>query len=170
MHKLPLLVAFTITVFAGCGTAVFHHKIEVVVVDPAKKMGSEPIEMAIFNHSWTVTEEWVRQFAGKTTSAKRYVGETSSTDMKFMDFSPPKDLDAGVFLPSLRPEGYYILKVQPVSGTEQKTELKWESFFARTKEDDAVPPLPAHYKSQASRKGWIVELTLDVPADYPKKP
>ncbi len=170
MYRLPLLVAFTITVFAGCGTAVFHHKIDVRVDDPTKKMGNEPIEMAIFNQSWTVDEAWVRQFAGKMAAGKPYIGETSATEMKFFDFSPPKDLDAGLFLPSLRADGYYILKVKPVSGTDQQTELKWESFFVRTKEDDAVPPLPAHYRSEASRKGWIVQLTLDVPADYPKKP
>jgi len=166
---LPLLV-FTIAAAAGCGTGTYDHKIELTIKDPSRRLGPEPIEVSIFNTTGS-SEEWARRTIGTTGTGKPYNGVTWSTDTKMAyDRTPPANLDAGLFLPGLRQEGYYLLKIRPIAGTDQTTALTWASFHVRTNEDDTVPPLPAHFRSEAARKGWTIHLTVDVPPGEAKKP
>ena len=48
--------------------------------------------------------------------------------------------------------------------------MSYASFHVKTREEDSIPPLPAHYRSEASSKGWTIHLTVDVPPVDPKKP
>lgn len=165
---LPVWV-FTI-VSAACGTGVYDHKIEVTINDPSKRLGPPPIEVSIFDKNGN-SADWARKTIGTTEPGKPYSGKTWGTDTKmFYDRTPSMFVDAGFFLPALEKNGYFVLQIRPVSGTEQTTAMNYASYGVPTKEEDRIAPLPAHFRSEAARKGWTIHLIVDVPPGDPKKP
>ena len=155
---------------AACGTGVYHHDIEVTINDPSKRLGPPPIEISFFDKNG-YSEDWARRTIGTTEPGKPYSGKTWGTDTKmFYDRTPSMFVDGGLFLPAFETRGYYELMIRPVSGTEQTTTLKYASFGVKTREEDAIPPLAAHYRSKGSSKGWTIHLTVDVPPLEPKQP
>lgn len=166
-HMLPLLLFVALT---GCGTGVYNHKIDVTINDPAKRLGPAPIEMSVFDKNG-YSEDWARRTIGTTEPGKPYNGKAWGTDTKmFYDRTPSATVDAGVFVPSLESNGYFVLQIRPVSGTEQTTLLNYASFGVMTAEEDTIAPLPARFSSEAASKGWTIHLIVDVPASSAKKP
>jgi hypothetical protein len=169
MHKLVPLILLTLA-FPACGTGVFRHKIELTFDDPSKRL-PDPTEVSIFNHQSGTSEEWVRRWIGTTQPGKPYTGETSNTDVKMIyDRTPSAEVSAGIYLPALQKDGYFIFEVRPAGRTDEQTTMKYESFYVPTKEDDKILPLAAHFRGEPSSKGWTIRLKVDVPPADTKKP
>jgi hypothetical protein len=164
MRHLWTAAAMSIAL-AGCGTGVYRHQIEVAVNDPSKRLGAAPAEVAVFEHHQSgITEDWARRTIGKATPGAPYTGESSATDVKMVyDMSPPASVRAGVFVPGVEPDGYFILNINPVEGLEQATTLPYYSFYAPRASDDKILPLAARFTGRSARKGWTIKLTVDVP-------
>ena len=135
----------------------------VTVNDPSKRLAA-PTEVSVFDHQSGVSEDWARRTIGTSTPGAPYAGETSATDVKMVyDMSPPADVKAGVYVPALEKDGYFILDIKPAEGPEQATTLGYYSFYVPTAADEKILPLAARFTSKSARKGWTIHLTVDVP-------
>lgn len=166
--RLPLIAAALSIALAGCGTAVYTHKIEITINDPSNRLGAAPVEVSVFDHTMGYSEEWARKTMGKAAPGAPYAGEVSDTATKTaFDTSLPADMSAGLFLPALTKDGAFILEIRPVEGPEQAATLPYRSFFG---EKADVLPLSARFTSQGADKGWTIKLTIDVPPASGPKP
>ena len=163
MRRLLTAAALSLAL-AGCGTAVYTHKIEVTINDPSNRLGLGPapaVEVSVFDHTMGYSEEWARKTIGRAAPGAPYAGEVSDTATKTaFDSSLPADMSAGLFLPALTKDGAFILEIRPVEGPEQTATLPYRSFFGGKAE---VLPLPARFTSKGADKGWTIKLTVDVP-------
>jgi hypothetical protein len=170
MRKL-LATLLLSTIVAGCGTGVYHHKIEVSLNDPTKRLGDGPIEVSIFDSLMGYSDEWARRTIGTTSAGSPYVGTWSDTDTKMVyDRTPPQSIQAGLALPALQKDGFFVLLLKP--GSEQEKAMPYKSYGVSTREEDQIQPLTAKFTSTPSSKGWTIRMVVDIPpapAD-PKKP
>ena len=84
----------------ACGNAVFNHTVDVVVSDPTHKLGSEPLEVSVFDSRMGSTSDWARKFMGLTSDSAPY--RTPYTSMKVVTiFDPPRpdELELALALP-----------------------------------------------------------------------
>lgn len=167
-HLLPFLA---LAVCTACGTGVYNHQIEVTINDPSRRLGPAPVEVSIFNKTSGSSEEWARKTMGTAGPGAPYTGTVGATDTKMIfDRTPPAMLDAGLALPALERDGFFVLDIKPVEGVEQTTAMNYRSYGVPTRDEDTILPLPAHFRSQGSSKGWTIHLTVDVPPAGDKKP
>lgn len=149
---------------AGCGTAVYTHKIEITVNDPSNRLGPGPLEVSVFDDAMGYSEEWARRTIGKAAPGAPHAGEVSDTATKMIyDSSLPANMSAGLFLPAFEKRGAFIMELRPVEGPEQTVYLPYRSFTAATLEEDKILPLPARFTSKSADKGWVITMTIDVP-------
>ena len=124
-------VMFLTLAMAGCGTGVYHNKIEVTINDPSKRLGPEPIEVSVFHKNEGDSEEWARKTMGSTGAGKTYSAEVSATDVKSVcyDRTPPTSIGAGLFLPAFEKNGYFGCLASWPGGAGRVDELP--SFLVR---------------------------------------
>jgi len=163
MRKLLVTLLLSIIV-AGCGTAVYHHKIEVSLNDPTKRLGDGPVEVSIFDSLMGYSDEWARRTMGTASAGSPYSGTWSDTDTKMVyDRTPPASLQAGLAVPALQKDGFFVLQIKPVAGPEQTTAMPYKSYGVSTPEEDQIKPLTARFTGTPSSTGWTIHLIVDVP-------
>jgi hypothetical protein len=158
---IPVLALATLS---ACGHAIFSHSIELTLEDPSGRLKGEPLELSLFD-TYGYTEEFARQTAGSTAPGRLpYAAVVAGSDQKmFYDTTPGRDVQANLALFLLEPRGYFNLHLVPVAGTEQTTKLPYQSYLVKTRDEDKIQPLIGRYRSEPSRKGWKIHLTVEVP-------
>jgi hypothetical protein len=158
-----LIPVLALAALAGCGHAVYRHSIELTLEDPSGRLNGEPVELSVFD-TYGYTEEFARQTAGTTAPGQPPYGAVvaGSAQKMIYDFTPG-DVQANLALLSIEPRGYFNLHLQPVAGTEQTATLPYQSYLVATRDEAAIRPLTARYRSESSRKGWKIRLTVVVP-------
>jgi hypothetical protein len=174
MRKLLAALLLSI-IAAGCGTGVYHHRIEISLNDPTKRLGDGPVEVSIFDNVMGYSDEWARRTMGTASPGTSYSGTVSDTDTKMVyDRTPPERVQAGLAVPALEKGGFFVLHVKPAAGSEVATTLPYKSYLVSTAEEDRIQPLTARVTGTPSSKGWTLHVTVDVPpaatAADPKKP
>jgi hypothetical protein len=169
MRQLLPVLLFSIT--AGCGTGVYNHQIEVSLNDPTKRLGDGPVEVSIFDNVMGYSDEWARRTMGTASAGSPYSGTWSDTATKMVyDRTPPEMIQAGLAVPALQKDGFFVLQMKPVAGSEQTTSLPYKSYRVATAEEDKIQPLVARLTGTPSSKGWTLRLVVDVPPAEPKRP
>lgn len=147
----------------ACGNAVFNHTVDVVVSDPTHKLGSEPLEVSVFDSRMGSTSDWARKFMGLTSDSAPY--RTPYTSMKVVTiFDPPRpdELELALALPKLESRGFFWVKLRPGAaraGTERAGFAPYHEFDRI----DPVPRLDVQYTATPEPKGWHLVLRLLVP-------
>jgi hypothetical protein len=148
----------------GCGTAVFHHTVEVVLQDPSGRLGGGPVPVSVFDHLMGYSEEWARRSIGPASSARPYRATVSSTAAKtIFDSSPPDRVEVGLAIPSLEGRGYFLVTLQPKLAPEaivQASYCRYDAYFP----DAGAPTLPVRYQATPSADGWRLRLIPQIPA------
>lgn len=158
-----VLLAATLTLTA-CGTVVYDHQIEIAIQDPSGRLGPPPIAVSVFDKQMGSSEEWAGRWMGSTGPGQLYVGKVAATGTKmFYDSTPPARVETGIALPSYAKEGFFVLDVNPVEGSDQTTVLPFVAYGSPSPSGAATVPLPARFRSEFSGKGWLIHLTVDVP-------
>ena len=166
MRYATLLLLAATSTLTGCGTAVYDHRIEIAIQDPAGRLGPPPIAVGVFDKDMGSSEEWAGKWMGGTGPGVPYVGKVSATATKmFYDSAPPARVETGIALPSYAKAGYFLLDVNPVEGAEQTTVLTFVPYGTPSPAAVSTVPLPARFSSEFSGKGWLIHLTVDVPPD-----
>ena len=147
----------------ACGNAVFNHTVDVVVSDPTHKLGSEPLEVSVFDSRMGSTSDWARKFMGLTSDSAPY--RTPYTSMKVVTiFDPPRpdELELALALPKFESRGFFWVKLRPGAartGTERAGFAPYHEFDRI----DPVPRLDVQYTATPEPKGWHLVLRLLVP-------
>jgi hypothetical protein len=153
---------------AACGTAVYNHRIEIAIEDPSGRLGPPPIAVSVFDRTMGSSDEWAGRWMRDSRPGAPYMGEVSATATKMMfDASPPARVDAGIALPAYEKEGFFVLDITPVEGSEQTTVLPFVAYGVLSKPAASIVPLPARFRSEFSDKGWLIHLVVVVPPDRP---
>jgi len=149
----------------ACGNAVFSHTIDVVVSDPDHRLGTEPLEVSVFDSRMGSTSDWARKFMGVTSDAKPY--RTPFTSMKVVTlFDPPRpdELELALALPKFEPRGFFWLRLEPRAAPSGTERAAFGPYNEGTK-IDPVPRLDVQYTATPEPKGWHVVLRLLVGRD-----
>jgi hypothetical protein len=162
------LLAADLTVAAllsiGCGTAVYDHQFEVVINDPTGRLGSGPVDISIFDKVMGYSEEWARRTMGVATATKPYVGTVGDTATKWAwDSSLPPSVVAGLAVPAVEKNGYFVVDISPVRGTAKTAALAFAPYGSYFPEGNTVAPLAVRYEGEPAGKGWRIRLTVDIP-------
>jgi len=166
MRYTTLLLLAAMSTLTGCGTAVYDHRIEIAIQDPAGRLGPPPIAVSVFDKDMGSSEEWAGKWMGGTGPGAPYVGKVSTTATRmFYDSTPPARVETGIALPSYAKEGFFLLDVNPVEGTDQTTVLTFVAYGTPSPAAASTVLLPAKFRSEFSGKGWLIHLTVDVPPD-----
>src|SRR5262245_58760690 len=118
--RIARAVAFAFALAAtGCGTAVFDHRFDVTVNDPCGRLGPGPVDVSIFDKVMGYSEEWARKTMGTATSARPYSGTVSATATRWITdcCSLPPTVVAGLALPAIQKDGYFVVDIQPEKGS-----------------------------------------------------
>ena len=168
MRRLAILVLASTVALSACGTAVYNHRIEITVHDPSGRLGPPPISVSAFDRLMGSSNDWAQKWMRDTSPNSPYIGEVSATATKmFYDRSPADRVDAGIALPAYEKEGFFVLDIAPIEGSEQTTTLMFVAYGSPA--STPVVPLPAKVRSESSDKGWLIHLRIDVPP-APAKP
>jgi hypothetical protein len=150
----------------GCGTAVYTHQIEVTIQDPSGRLVAGPVDVSIFDKYMGYSEEWARRTMAAATASAPYVGTVNTMPVKwFWDSTLPPNVIAGLVVPAIEKNGYFVVDINLVHGVAQSASAPfapWGAFFPDS--TSTVPPLPVRYQGERGDKGWRIRLTVDVPA------
>jgi hypothetical protein len=162
MKKRASVAIVSLLATLGCGTAVFEHRIQVAVDDPAKKLGPPPVEVSIFDHQMGYSEDWAKKSMRPTSASAPYVQSLTTTGTVSVGSSPrPKDVTIAVALPRLSTEGYYLFTAELPA--EQDRDAK--ASFVRYGEyfpDPGAPTVGVRYRAEPDKKGWRVFIVVAV--------
>lgn len=148
----------------ACGTAVYHHQFEVTINDPAGRLGSDPIDVSVFDKVSGYSEEWARRTMGVASALTPYVATVFATAAKMAwDSSLPPRVVAGLTVPAIEKNGYFVIDVNVVRGTAEAAALPFAPWGAYFPEGNQVASLPVRYQGEPGDKGWRIKLTVDVP-------
>ena len=81
------------------------------------------------------------------------------------DSGPSPTLSAGLYLPTLHTEGWYVVAFTPQDGVEQDVSA---TFVPWDPPGTPQPPLPLRVRATAEDSAWTVEISL--PASVPATP
>lgn len=164
MRSTTLLLLAATIALAGCGTAVYDHQIEIAIQDPSGRLGPPPIAVSVFDKEMGSSEEWAKRWMGTTGPSALYVGKVAATATRMIyDSTPPAHVETGIALPSYAKEGFFVLDINPVEGSELTTVLPFVPYGIPSPPAAATVPLPARFRSEFSGKGWKIHLIIDVP-------
>jgi len=143
----------------GCGTAVYHHRVEVTVAGAAT--GST--EVSVFDLQMGSTRDWARRTLGPSGPGRPYVGSLTTTPavtVGTMDDARP--LTVAFALPELTDFGYFLLLVdRPLR--EERVEARYASYepaFPRPR-GAAIPVVAT---AEATKGAWRIRLEVDLQA------
>ena len=146
----------------GCGTAVFEHRIQVAVDDPARKLGPPPVEVSVFDHQMGYSEDWAKKSLRPTSTSTPYVQSLTTTGTVTVGGAPrPKDVTIAVALPRLSTEGYYLFTAELPAEQERLAKasfVRYGEYFP----DPGAPTIAVRYRAEPDKKGWRVFLIVDV--------
>lgn len=168
--RLRALVLFPLVLLLGaCGTGVFPLEFSVSLNDPAGLAGKPPVQVSIFDPTMGDTADWAGKTMGTASPGSPYTGGFNTTDTKMVfDSSPPKEVGAGLYLPSYNSNGYFRFRFSPVAGQVQQVNpgfVPWADFYPEGK--SVVPPT-LRIVSTPKDKGWSFAVTVDMPTAPPK--
>ncbi len=160
-----LVLALMAAAVSACGHATYRHTVEVTLEDPTGRLKGAPAEISLFD-SYGYTEEFARETAGTTAPGlPPYGAVVNGSANKMIYDTTPGPVQANLALLSLESRGYFNLFLQPVAGTEQTTTLPYQSYLVATRAEGRIQPLQARYRSESSRQGWKIFLTVSVPPE-----
>lgn len=149
-------------VAAGCGTAVYEHRIQVAVEDPAKKLGPPPIEVSVFDHQMGYSEDWAKKSLRPTSASALYEQSLTTTGTAAIGSSPrPKEVTIAVALPSLSAEGYYLFTAELPAEQDRNAKASFVRF-GEYFPDPGAPTIAVRYHSEPDKKGWRVFIVVAI--------
>ena len=148
----------------GCGRAVYRHTVEVLVNDPARRLGPPPVDVSVFDKQMGYSSDWARKFMGPTSDDAPYkTPYTSTKTVTIFDPPRPSELGVSVALPSYESRGYFWLLMNPGSsrsGEQRAAFVPYGDYFPA----EQAPTLTVQYTATPESKGWHVVLRLMVPS------
>ena len=159
-----LMLALTTS---ACGTALYEHRIEVAVRDASGQPMSRAVEVSVFDSLMGSSDEWARRTAGPSSASAPYVGRVTATATRTVMESSLPDIRAGLAIPEFSTQGYFALQLQPQPGAEQMVELPFAAYNPDVPLTVKVAPLPGRMTAEALEKGWLIKLTVTMPAGPP---
>lgn len=161
-----LLAALTLT---ACGTATFDNAFSVTVSDPQDRLGTDQVKVSVFDPQMGFPEPGTRtsETIGITTPGQPYTTTVFTTDTKMIgDSSPPRTVSVGLYLPQLRADGYYGIRLEPVNATTVDYVAPFVAFNAGYEaigeKPTKAPPLPLRITSLAGDNGWEIAVVANV--------
>lgn len=153
---------------AGCGTATFDNQFAVTVADPSGRLGTDQVQVAVFDPMMGDTRDWARQHMGVATPTEPYRTSVFATDTKMIgDSSPPSRVVAGMFLPQYDPSGFYSITLQPVAGQTVDYEAPYVtydySWETTGKKRPTGPPLPMTITTSQDGDNWQFDIQVQIP-------
>lgn len=149
-------------VAAGCGTAVYEHRIQVAVEDPAGKLGPTPVQVSVFDHQMGYSEDWAKKSLRPTSASAPYVQSLTTTGTVAVGSSAlPKEVTIAVSLPSLSAEGYYLFTAELPAEQDRGAKasfVRYGSYFP----DAGAPAIAVRYHSEPDKKGWRVFVVVAI--------
>ena len=143
----PLLLALL-----GCGTAVFHHTVELAALN-----GPAHVEVAVFDHTMGYSREWAHQHLGaspRTDTFETYPAVTLGTA------HTAKPVELAVAIPELTDEGYFLVDVnQPEHESAARARFtRYGEYFP----DEGGPSIPIVVTAALTNGEWRVRVTVDL--------
>jgi hypothetical protein len=162
-HSRLIVLLFLLLAAAGCGTAVFEHRIEIAVEDPAGRLGT-PVEVSIFDPYMGRSEEWARKTMGVSSASAPHVARVTATATKMVfDASLPAAVTAALVIPAYETQGYFHLDLRPVAGVEEAAAVTFVPWGDPVPDVAGRAPLRARYRSEPAEIGWRIHLTVEIP-------
>jgi hypothetical protein len=151
-----------LVVSASCGTAVYEHRIEVAVDDPANKLGPPPVQVSVFDHQMGYSEDWAKKSLRPTSTSAPYVQSITTTGTVAVGNSAlPKEVTIAVALPVLSAEGYYLFTAELPAEHERSAKasfVRYGEYFP----DPGAPTVGVRYHSEPDKKGWRVFVVVAI--------
>ncbi len=157
-----------VVVLAGCGTATFDNQVIVTVSDPSGRLGSDQVQVAVFDPMMGDTADWAEQHLGVAAPGAPYRTSVFATDTKMVgDTSPPKSVVLGMYLPQFDDTGFYSISLNPVAGQTLDYEApyvtydySWETTGAKR---PTGPPLPMAITTGQDGDNWQFQIEVQIP-------
>jgi hypothetical protein len=110
------------------------------------------------------TQDWAEKSLGIASPARPYEATITAVETRMaLDSGPSQEVEAGLYLPDVNPDGWYRVAFQPVDGAQQQIQalfVPWEA------PGTPAPPIDLKIQPVAADSAWLVELTV-LPADAP---
>jgi len=146
----------------GCGTVVYKHTVEVLISDPAHRLGSPPYDVSVFDYRMGSTSDWARKWMGPTSDAAPYRVEYSSTSVATI-FDPPRPdkFELAVAVPSLETRGFFTLSVHPQPNRSRRQPAGFVAYMDNFM--GQAPTLTVEHTATPAPHGWHLVIRLVVP-------
>lgn len=160
--RLALAVLIAIPT-AGCGTAVYSHRVEVTVNDPMHRLGPPPFDIGFFDSRMGTSQDFALKSAGKASDSAPFQG-TTSTMATVLVFSGPRpdSLELSLALPALTTNGFFHLTFHPEAIPAGDQAASYQLYEGSVPAGDG-PRLNYRYSSEPLEKGWRLKIALIIP-------
>ena len=156
-----LLAVLAAVVLSSCGTGTFDAHYRVGVAD-----GVTGVPVSMFDSTMGDTQDWAERTLGIASPAQPYEATITAVETRMVtDSGPSPTLSAGLYLPTLHTEGWYVVAFTPQDGVEQDVSA---TFVPWDPPGTPQPPLPLRVRATAEDSAWTVEISL--PASVPATP
>jgi hypothetical protein len=152
-HRVALLAALGLA-FAGCGTAVFHHTVELSALN-----GPPRVEVAVFDHTMGYSREWAHQHLGPSPHTGTFDTHPAVSAATAHVAHP---INVALAIPELTDDGYFLLDVAELS--HESAQLARFTRYGAYFPDDDAPTIPVTVTSAADGGAWNVHATVDLVA------
>lgn len=164
LRRIVDAVSWVLSPFAliACGMSSFKHTVEVVVVDPSRRLGSPPYDVSVFDPRMGSTSDWAKRWMGPTSDSAHYKVEYAQTAMSTA-FGPPRPdkVDMGLAVPGYDSRGLFFVSVEPAKTRSGKVRAAFTPYSDNFKEQ--APRLDVEYTATPEPQGWHLLLRLLIP-------
>jgi len=151
---MVLLAVFAAVVLAACGTGTFDAHYQVSVADDS----TAAVPVSMFDPMMGNTQDWAERTLGTASPGKPYEATITAVESRMLtDTGPSPELSAGLYLPSLRTDGWYSVSFTPEDGVDQQVSAKFVPW-----DPPGTPQAPVQLRVGSTTDGdaWNVSIVL----------
>lgn len=151
---VALLAVLAAVVLSSCGTGTFdaHYRVGVAAG------GAASVPVSMFDSTMGDTQDWAERTLGTASPGQPYEATITAVETRMVtDSGPSPKLSAGLYLPSLHTDGWYVVAFTPEDGVAQDVSATFVPW-----DPPATPqsPLPLRVLATAQDSAWTVEIAL----------
>jgi hypothetical protein len=152
-----LLLTTLLAVATGCGTAVFHHTVEVTALHGM----AGTTRVAVFDRQMGSSRDWAHRALGESSAARPYSASISTTPaVTILDAKKARPVTVSLAIPEVTEDGYFQLAIEAPARDEPR-----DAAFCGY--GDYLPAgggaaIPVSVTAEADEGRWTVRLKVDV--------
>jgi hypothetical protein len=151
------VLAVVVLQFTACGTALYHHAVNVAVINTPE------IDVGVFDHQEGYTRDWAHRVMRKSSNSANYSTTlTTTAAVTASSVHDARPLTIAVAIPAITDDGYFLLEIAGPSDRQEKPArfCRYGEYFP----ESGAKEIPVVVSATPAKGDWAVNLAIDIAA------